>query len=174
MLLSHTIRLRGPWQCRPLARTVLIASGETASESGELPIGGRVEVPADWGGLLGADFRGRVRYTRGFGIPTGIEPGQRLDLVVERVDAFGQVFLNGQPLGTVADTLARFDVTVLLKPRNELIIEVELPRLTPESAPLPRPGREGLPGGLVGEVRLEILDNDDFLRAYETPLPPRP
>lgn len=172
MLLSHTIRLRGPWQCRPFARTVRLASGESAAEVGELPTGGRAEMPADWGALLGAGFRGRVRYTRGFGLPTGIEPEQRLDLVVDAVDAFGQVSLNGQLLGSVGSEIARFEVTALLKPRNELVIEVELPRLTPESAPLPRPGREGFPGGLIGEVRLEILDNDDFLRAYETPLPP--
>lgn len=173
MLLSHSIRLRGPWQCYPLARTVLLASGETAVEPGELPQGGRIETPADWGNLLGVDFRGRVRYMRGFGLPTGIEPDQRIELVVERVDAFGQASLNGRSLGTVGADPTRFDVTALLASRNELVIDVELPRLTADSAPLFRPGREGLPGGLIGEVRLEILDNDDFLRAYDTPLPNR-
>ena len=172
MLLSHVIRLRGPWQCAPLARTVLLANGQTANEQGSLPAGGRIELPADWGALLGNDFRGRIRFNRRFGLPTGIEPEQRIDLVIECVDAFGHASLNGESLGPLGSNAARFDVTRQLKPRNELEVIVELPRLSAESAPLPRPGREHLPGGLIGEVRLEILDSDEFLRAYELPLPP--
>lgn len=171
MLLSHVIRLRGPWQCRALARTVLLAGGETRAESGDLPAGGRCEMPSDWGGLLGIDFRGRVRYTRGFGMPTGIEPEQRIELVIEQVDAFGEVRLNGEPLGPVSLEVTRFDVSTRLALRNELVVEVELPRQSRESAPLPRQGREDLPGGLIGEVRLEIFDADDFLKAYSLPLP---
>jgi hypothetical protein len=172
MLLSHVIRLRGPWQCTPLARTVLLPNGDTAKEPGNLPPGGRIELPADWSALLGVDFRGRVRFTRRFGLPTGIEPEQRIDLVIEQVDAFGHASLNGQPLGDLTSEPARFQVTRLLKPRNALEVIVELPRLTPESVPLSRPGREHLPGGLIGEVRLEILDSDEFLKAYDLPLPP--
>ena len=172
MLLSHVIRLRGPWQCVPLARTVLLANGKSADEPGNLPACGRIELPADWGGLLGDDFRGRVCFTRRFGLPTGLEPEQRIDLVIDGVDAFGNVSLNGEPLGNVANEPARFDITRHLKPRNELEVLIELPRLIAESAPLPRPGREHLPGGLIGEVRLEILDSDEFLRAYDLPLPP--
>jgi hypothetical protein len=172
MLPSHVIRLRGPWQCVPLAHTVLLADGKTVEEPDHLPAGGRIELPSDWSALLGSDFCGRVRFTRRFGLPTGLEPEQRIDLVIEGVDPFGHASLNGQTLGPLGIEPARFDVTRQLKSRNELEVVVELPRLTSESAPLSRPGREHLPGGLIGEVRLEILDCDDFLRAYELPLPP--
>ncbi len=159
----HIIRLRGPWQYQPLARTIRMADGSSQNESGNLPPPGRAKMPADWGESLGADFRGRVLYTRTFNRPTGLDEGQRVDLVVEQVDAFGVVSLNGQPLGEVglSDTAPRFDITALLQPHNELRIEVELPRLTADSAPLVRPGRENLPGGLIGEVRLEIFETED-------------
>ncbi len=154
----HVIRLAGPWEFLPLARTVLLPDGSTQAESGELPPGGKVQPPADWGATLGADFRGRVRYRRRFGRPSGLAHNDRVDLVIDRVDAWARVTLNDAPLGeiTAAQSCARYDVTARLEPRNELSVEVELPRQTPQSAPLPRGDRVGLPGGLVGEVRLEI------------------
>jgi beta-galactosidase/beta-glucuronidase len=160
---AHIIRLRGPWQYQVIARTMRMPDGSSQDESGDLPPPGRARMPADWGETLGADFRGRVSYNRTFNRPTGLEEGQRVDLVVEQVDAFGAVTLNGQPLGEVrlADAAARFIITSLLQPHNELAIEVELPRLTADSAPLPRPGREHFPGGLIGEVRLEIFETED-------------
>jgi hypothetical protein len=153
------IRLRGPWQYRPLARTVLLADGSTRETAGVLPPPGRVHMPADWGQTLGATFRGRVQYRRDFGCPTGLEAGDRVELVIERVDAFGVVVFNTRSLGQIhaGGEKASFDVTSWLRRRNELLIEVELPEVTSASAPLSRPGREGLPGGLVGEVRIEIF-----------------
>jgi hypothetical protein len=109
---------------------------------------------------LGADFRGRVRYLRSFGCPAGLGPGARVDLVIGQLDAWGSVHLNHVPLGQVAvgNTGARFDVTRQLAPRNELCIEVELPSQAGAAQRLPRLGREDLPGGVLGEVRLEIFD----------------
>ena len=155
----HVIRLRGPWDYRPLARTRLCPDGGTIEVAGPLPPPGQIQMPADWGDSLGADFRGRVRYSRRFGRPTGVQPGQRIDLVVERLDAFGLVLLNGRSLGAVAAGQSgwRADVTHLLAPRNELGVEVELPEEPADSPPLARPGRSGCPGGLIGEVRLEIF-----------------
>jgi hypothetical protein len=142
-----------------MARTVLLADGSTEPKSGPLPAAGTWPMPADWGPTLGDDFRGQVLYTRHFGCPTGLEDADRVMLVVQRADAFATVALNGQPIGIVpaGGDAARLDVTSLLNPRNQLAILVELPEVTADSAPLPRPGREGLPGGLVGEVRLEII-----------------
>jgi hypothetical protein len=156
---AHVIRLRGPWQVRPLARTVLVAGGSTEETPGPLPPAGRSEVPSDWGDALGRDFRGRVRYLRRFGCPTGLGEQDRVELVVERVDAFGAVWLNSQSLGPIpaGGRAVRFDITARLQPRNELVLQVELPALIAGSPPLARPGREGLPGGLIGEVRLEIV-----------------
>ena len=158
----HTIRLRGPWEYRPLARTVRLADGSTQVESGELPAAGRLLLPADWGGTLGDGFRGRVAYLRRFGRPTGLTAADRVELVITRVDAWASVRLNGRTLGEIpaGGLLGRYDITRQLARRNELVVEVELPRLTDRSLPLARPGRAGLPGGLVGEVRLAILTAD--------------
>jgi hypothetical protein len=130
----HTIRLHGPWEYAPLARSTL---------SAPLPPPGGTIIPSDWSETLGADFRGRVRYTRPFHRPTGLNQGQRVFLCVERVEATGAVSLNGQMLGRVASAGGpfRFDVSGRLEWRNELVIEVEsLDRA----------------GGITGSVRLEI------------------
>jgi len=156
----HIIRLHGPWEYEPLARTRSLPDGSTVTELDELPPGGRIQIPADWTDSLGSDFRGRVRYTRRFGRPTGLETVALVQLVLAQIDAFGTVELNGKPLVQIPcgklDT--RVDITHQLQPRNELRVEVELPRTEPDSPPLPRPGREDRPGGLIGEVRLEIFE----------------
>jgi hypothetical protein len=155
----HSFRLRGRWQYQAMARTVLLADGSTdITYQAPLPPGGHVEIPADWGATLGSDFQGQVMYQRHFGCPTGLEPADRVILVIDRVDAFGTVALNGLPIGIVpaGGRPGRFDVTADLKPRNQLAILVELPQVTADSQPLDRAGRDGLPGGLVGEVRLQI------------------
>ncbi len=155
----HVIRLRGPWHYQPLARTVLLDNGTTRQQPGQLPPPGKARMPSDWSQSLGADFRGRVRFTRFFHRPTGLDGRQRIELVVHQVDAFGSVSLNGTFLGEICMDAGpvRFDISHQLESRNELTIEVELPDVTDGSAALVRsPGREGKPGGLVGEVGLEI------------------
>jgi hypothetical protein len=125
----HTIKLRGPWQIEALE-----------SASGELPPPAETTVPGDWTNALGSGFRGRARYTRRFGLPTNLAPEERVFLVVGVVDREAEIVLNGQPLGQQIwdEGQRRYVITQLLKPRNELQINV------------------GLPGGLLGEVRLEI------------------
>jgi hypothetical protein len=137
----HTIKLRGPWQVEALEST-----------TGELPPPTETTVPGDWGSALGNDFRGRARYTRGFGLPTNLDPSEWVSLMVGLVDYSASIQLNGELLGeqTWGDGERRYDITSLLKPRNELQIVVTL------LEDLPRPGREDQPGGLLGEVRLEI------------------
>jgi len=83
-----------------------------------------------------------VRLLRRFGLPTGIEPSDRLEIVIEGAGVLLDVTLNGQPLGKVSTSgPGRFDVTRLLAPRNELALAL-LPPLSPSSS--------------VGDVRLEI------------------
>jgi hypothetical protein len=147
-----------------LAVTRLLPDGRTQAVPDRLlPDAGQVTMPTDWGDSLGSDFRGRVAYYRSFGCPTGLGPGDRVVLVMEAVDALGQVRLNRQLLGDIPAGLqsCSLDVTGKLLPRNQLQVEVELPELPDDvqgiaGELLPRPGREHLPGGLVGEVRLEI------------------
>lgn len=128
----HIIRLRGPWQITPL-------NGDEPATSIE------TEVPGDWTAALGSDYRGSAGFVRKFGLPTNLT-SERISLVVEQVTVRGSLALNGQPLGTqsAADGQRKYDVTSLLKLRNELKIIVAS-------------GTEEPAGGL-GEVRLEIED----------------
>jgi hypothetical protein len=154
----HVIRLRGPWDYRPVARTLLLRDGSICETPGPLPAAGRIQMPADWGATLGDGFRGRVLYTRRFGRPTGLHAETRVQLVIAHVDVRATVTLNGTELGRIPDGQlnSRWDVTRLLAARNQLCVLVDQPETTAESAPLLRHRPEPHPGGLTGEVRLEI------------------
>ena len=152
----HTIRLRGPWQFEPLARFVF--SEDQRPHNVELPWdedprAGRVVMPCDWSASLGAEFRGRVRYRRRFGCPTGMEPGESAHLVFDRVTSFGTVTLNELLLGVVTEASlpSEFEITSQLRPSNLLTVVVEHPAgCDCDSAAMLSPG------GLTGEVRLVI------------------
>lgn len=152
--MTHIIRLHGPWQYEILS----VSRQDPTIDQAGLPTTGRIKMPADWGETLGRDFRGRVRYTRRFGRPTGLEAGDRVRLVVQRLDALGSITLNDGPPSTLLPGQRNWqhDVTTLLEPRNLLTIEVELPEEAEEEADLKRPDRIGQPGGIIGSVRLEI------------------
>ena len=109
-------------------------------------------------GGLRARFLGRVRYRRTFQTPTGLESGERVFLVVEPPRSRGAVSLSGKPLGYRA--MGRPGRTVstsptLLEDHNRLEIIVDHPALDDALRP-DDDGVTNLPGGLVGEVRLEI------------------
>jgi hypothetical protein len=156
---AHIIRLRGPWDYRPLARTAILADGSGNCEMADLPGPGRITMPADEGAVRDADSCGRVSYCRRFGRPTGLDAADRVELVIDRDDVLGCAALNGQALGEIADGGQpwRCDITARLQPRNELVIEVELPPRTASSVSPARPGRDCLPGDPIGGVRLEIF-----------------
>lgn len=104
----HTIRLRGPWASQPL--------------EGDAPAGTRLAR----------------RFTR----PTNLAAGQRVWLVIDRTPALVRVQLNGAPVGQVCNLPslpcpARFEIAPLLKPRNEIALDLS-------------------GDGQLGEVRLEI------------------
>lgn len=141
----HAIRLRGPWQCQPLAR----AGG------GPLPPPSRVFPPCAWDAACGSDFFGTVRFARAFHPPSALDPHERIWLVVEGVDARGEVTLNGRYLGGVDGYAvpASWDITDLVKGQNELTIDV---KCLDDAGGEWRLGHEHRPGGLTGEVRLEI------------------
>jgi hypothetical protein len=130
----HRIRLRGPWDYEPLAYS--------APQRHLLPPAGRMSVPCRWadGGLAG--FDGRVRFRRRFGYPGRIDSYERVWLTFAGAAAQAAVALNGTALGLHdGEGAFEFDVTDLLRPRNELVVDVEGPA---ESA------------GLWGEVALEV------------------
>jgi hypothetical protein len=142
----HRIRLRGPWECEPLART---------SGNEPLPPPCRMNMPCMWkdGGLK--NFAGRVRFRRRFGLPLHIDSHERVWLTVDGLWDRADIWLNGLFLGNYEGprdslwTRREFEVTALLRPRNELIVEVE---------------GTADHGGLWGEVALEIRCTA-FLRA---------
>ncbi len=153
----YTIRLRGPWQLEPLERYVVRGGGGWDRSTDDLPAAVRAKMPADWSAVFGGDFRGRVRYRRTFQMPTGLDEGQRVWLVVEPPRSCGTVSLAGDLLGTIgpSNPPGRYDITEWLRERNHLDIVVEHPPL--DDATLANDDiTTRLPGGLVGEVRLEI------------------
>jgi hypothetical protein len=128
----HRIRLRGPWVCEPLARE--------SSDSRPLPPPCRMTMPCHWadGGL--ADFRGCVRFRRKFGYPGSIDAHERVWLTMGPATGHLRVAVNGVGLGEQVDGGCEYEVTALLRERNELTVEVE----------------GGETSGLWGEVALEV------------------
>jgi hypothetical protein len=153
----HTIRLRGPWQLEPVSRYVPRADGGYERLSDSLPAAARMQVPADWNGAFGGDFLGRVRYVRTFNSPPGLQFDERVWLVVEPQRSLAIVMMSEETLGVVnADgPPLRFDITHLLSPHNRLEILVDHPVIA-EGRTIESDGASLPPGGLVGEVRLEI------------------
>jgi hypothetical protein len=94
---------------------------------------------------------GGTTWTRSFGRPTGVGPGDRIWLVIER-PADCAATLNGLPLPPVSAgaSVWRADVTTSLRDRNEL-------RLVLGSARLARDGRARVPlPDAVGRVAIEV------------------
>jgi hypothetical protein len=125
----HRIRLRGPWQCEPLARIVRHTDGRVQETDQDLPPPCTMTMPCCWrdGGL--GDFAGRVRFRRRFGIPRRIDDFERVWLTCDGVHASAVFWLNGSLLGRQEAVNAVFDVEVtpLLQERNELVVEVTDP-----------------------------------------------
>ncbi|HEY7531985.1 MAG TPA: hypothetical protein VH681_04275 [Nitrospiraceae bacterium] len=153
----HIIRLRGPWEVEPIWRYELPLSGRRLDFDPRSPT--KQKMPSDWGDALGRDFLGCVRYRRRFHAPTNLTPQDFVWLVVEPPRSVGTVELNGHYLGNVEydQPEGRFEVMSLLREANELLVYVSHPALDPDGN-RPQQDYVNLPGGLVGEVRLEIKD----------------
>jgi hypothetical protein len=157
----HTIRLRGPWQIEPLQRFVYQSDGYIQAVAEDLPPATEAKMPADWSAPLGAGFLGRVRYVRNFNKPTGLDSGERVFLIVEPPRSAGRILLQRQFVGLVlaGEAAGRFDITERLESHNRLEIVVDHPALDEMRSKVGDPA-ELPPGGLVGEVRLEIQEED--------------
>lgn len=109
------------------------------------------EFPATWQSLQDQFGPGSIQLVRRFGLPTGIEPGDTLKLVIDAQHFVQVAALNGQTLGDVAAQGTGFDVTKQLAARNELALSVQLPAdATAESL-----------RATIAEVRLEIRQADE-------------
>jgi hypothetical protein len=113
-------------------------------------------MPCCWHESGLADFAGRVRYRRRFGYPGRIDDVERVWLNFAGAGDSAAVTLNGVELGQIAQPGQpfEFEVTQLLRPRNELLVEIT--GVAPKA-------------GLWGEVALEVR-RTAFLRhvAFET------
>lgn len=63
---------------------------------------------------------GRFRHTRKFGRPRTLDEDERLFLVCDDLPAPPKVFVNG-----VEQKFPAYDITALLQPRNEVVIELK-------------------------------------------------
>lgn len=97
---------------------------------------------------------GRETWTRRFGMPTGIEPGDRVWLVLE-LETTCALALGDETLPVaVAGRLVRHDVSGRLGLRNNLVLHPVVP-IPVEPARRPAHGRLPLPA-VIGRVRLEV------------------
>src|SRR5438034_10858046 len=96
MIYPHRIRLRGPWECEPLA----------ARAGTPLPGRRRVTMPGRWGELGLPGFAGMVRFLRKFGYPGRIDDYERMWLTCEGLEGTAEVVLNEQ--GVAKDQIGPF------------------------------------------------------------------
>ena len=107
-------------------------------------------MPQEWRVLFG-EIPGTAQFRRKFHRPTNLEPHERVILVFTEVRGTGSVQLNEWPVGefTGNGKSVEFEITSLMKPFNELSVEVTFDPATQPS----------LSGGLYGAVALEIRWN---------------
>ena len=161
----HIIRLRGPWELKPVLGLVVAADGlwtRKRTAAADLPNACRQTMPADWSATLGQDFAGCVSYRRSFHRPTNLQSSDSVWLVVEPPRSTAAIHLNGELLGSASEgePAARFEINARLKDRNQLEIFVSHPALDSDGNPAQNTGQEPA-GGLIGEVRLEISSVGD-------------
>lgn len=103
---------------------------------------------------------GATEWTRRFGSPAGLGPGDRVLLVVVRAEVPCELVLNGVALPPLPAGAPRWtcDITSLLRARNELVVAVTVTgagRPSPEAAGAPQL-RGPLPAA-CGRVGIEIV-----------------
>jgi beta-galactosidase len=145
---------------------ILHDDGSYRPERENLPAPARRTMPADWSDAFGHDFLGRVCYRRTFQKPTGLDTGARVWLVIEPARSDACITVKKKLVGFLepGDSAKRFDITDRLEDHNQLEIFVDHPAnelidghpvYNALKSKVGNPELLG-PGGLIGEVRLEI------------------
>lgn len=117
-LAEHTIRLGAAWEAQDLAAP------------GRPPF--RLNLPVDWSGFLPREdsATSRIRLTRRFGRPLGLDPGSpdgRARLVIENGPGIFGIEVNGEAVAWHPSGEARVALDLPpLGPRNVVAIEVEI------------------------------------------------
>jgi len=119
-----------------------------------------IHLGAAWEPPEAVQGDGRVRWTRRFGRPGGLEPGDRVLLVVAASAVAAEVLVNAVSLPPLTAAAGRWaqDITALLRDRNELLLTVVLTGADPaggDRAGEPQ-GRGTLPP-VIGRVTREIV-----------------
>ena len=156
----HSIRLRGPWQYTPIATTRWTEDGQSEETGTSVPEPGKMKIPCDWSDSLGNNFRGKVLFQRHFHQPTGLADGDVVRIRIEQINAWADVFLNHEAIGSTSakSGSVTFDIEDKLEPRNLLEIVVDFPAVDDQSDALSTIPE--LSGGITGEVQLEILTHN--------------
>lgn len=121
----HRIRLRGPWDVLWL---------KTSGSEEPTPMSGALRMPVSWNAAFGRRA-GRVRLTRHFNRPTGIDDGERVWLEIA-IGVPAHVAMNGLPLGEVVAGTVRFDVTDRLEEYGRVEIEFDRPEYSDGEQPI--------------------------------------
>jgi hypothetical protein len=99
---------------------------------------------------------GRVLWTRRFGRPGGLEPGDRVLLVFTQSAVAAEVVVNAVGLPPLLVNAGRWseDITPLLRDRNELLVTAAA---SVDSGTAPGQQTRGLLPSVFGRVALEIV-----------------
>ncbi len=157
---GHSIRLHGPWESSSLnpAPGLLVDKVPTslvnfdpraAGESTPRPA--KVQIPEQWPVWWASTSFEAVRLVRRFGLPTGLESGQEIWLIVEASQLVISINLNQTSLGELAATETHFEFSIRphLLSRNCLRLDIQSAHQESGNQLLAR-------CGLIQEIRLEI------------------
>ncbi len=130
MIYPHRIRLRGPWECEPVA----------TKSGAPLPAARRATAPGSLRDFGLGGFVGQVRLIRKFGYPGRIDEHERVWLSCDELHGIAAIRLNDQILRKNHAGPFAFEITGMLRAHNRL--EITLDASSDEAG--------------LGEVALEI------------------
>lgn len=157
---GHSIRLHGPWESSSLNPAPgLFIDGVPASlvnfdlrASGESnPRPAKVQIPEHWPAWWASTSFDAVRLERRFGLPTGLEPEQKIWLVVKAKHLAVSFNLNQVALGDLSFTETHFEFSIRphLLSRNCLRLDIQSAHQESGNQMLAR-------GGWIQAILLEI------------------
>ena len=157
---GHSIRLHGPWESSSLnpapgscidemPASLVNFDPRASGESNPRPA--KVQIPEHWPVWWASTSFDAVRLERRFGLPTGLESGQEIWLIVEASQLAISISLNQTSLGEFAATETHFEFSIRahLLSRNCLRLDIQSAHQESGNQILAR-------GGLIQEIRLEI------------------
>ena len=150
----------GEWDLR---ESIAINKGWffTGRDGKEIP----VDLPHTWNNIDGQDggndyYRGTCVYRKSFSAPS-LQPGQRVYLEFQGVNASAQVELNGEALGSHDGGYStfRYDVTDRLREENQLVVRVDN---SVNDHVYPQKADFTFYGGIYRDVLLRLVPGEHF------------